>query len=837
MQEHARCTVIFKDSSLQAKLQKDVANTKQKLQNLRNGIQSGVTARYNRAMCYRAIRPLARFHPDYQAVDEALLDSKTLECSSRLSFGTVKKGGSFHTHPAMIDALTQSCGFAMNCNDTADLDEDVFMNHGWGSLQLFEPINTQNEYSTYTRMIEGKDKIWHGDVVVLDQKDKVVAHFGEIAIQCVPRRILKVILAIEGGVASKTQKQAPAPAKPAAAPVKSAPQMSAPAPVPAKKEAQVTSAVSEKVQSSTLSKALAIIAEESGLSVADLTDSTVFSDVGIDSLLGLTISARFKEELDLDLDFNLLLFEFPTVGELKANFGGGESSAESSVGTSTPTSSIVEDSVASTTESAPSTQGDIAPTSDKETQETLAPGGFDFTRALKIIAEESGVAVEDLTNDTVFADAGVDSLLSLVIVSRFRDELELDIKHESLLLECPTVAELRTALVGDAVVESTPVAQPQAVVEPPKPTKAETAALAVREKAVDAFVEKYTAGFAGPAPPSPSAPAPKDDEKVVLITGATGSLGSHLAYHIAQMPDVKTVVCINRAHREEPVKRQIKAMRDKGIRFPENLKHKLLVLQTDTTKPKLGLDSDDLYEGLVSSATHLIHQAWPMSAKRGIEGFESQFQVMKNLIQFACDVASQRPSSFKFGFQMVSSIGVVGLFGKNSGKATVHVPEERFGIDCILNNGYGDAKWGCERMIDETLHKHPNRFRPMVVRLGQIAGSKTSGYWNPMEHFGFLIKSSQTLKALPDVPGTVYWTPVNDIADSLADLVLSDRTPYRFYHIENPVGQPWKEVNAIIADALGITEMIPFEEWVERVRNAPQRNNPAATLLEFSTLR
>ena len=102
-----------------------------------------------------------------------------------------------------------------------------------------------------------------------------------------------------------------------------------------------------------------------------------------------------------------------------------------------------------------------------------------------------------------------------------------------------------------------------------------------------------------------------------------------------------------------------------------------------------------------------------------------------------------------------------------------------------------------------------------------------------MEHFGFLIKSSQTLNALPDVGGQVYWTPVNDIAATLSDLVLSDRNPHPIYHIENPVGQSWREMNAVLADALQIPNLIPFEEWVERVRTAPQRNNPASTLLEF----
>ena len=155
---------------------------KQKIQGLREGVASETTARFNRPMVYRAIRPLARFHDDYRAIDEIVLNSKTLEASSHLSFGSVKRGGEFHTHPAIIDSLTQSCGFTMNCNDNTDLDVEVFMNHGWGSFQMFEPMDFEKKYTTYTRMEEGADKLWHGDVVILD-KEKVVAFFGQIAVR------------------------------------------------------------------------------------------------------------------------------------------------------------------------------------------------------------------------------------------------------------------------------------------------------------------------------------------------------------------------------------------------------------------------------------------------------------------------------------------------------------------------------------------------------------------------------------------------------------------------------------------------------------------------------
>ena len=653
--------------------------------------------------------------------------------------------------------------------------------------------------------------------------------------QGVPRRVLKVILSIESGAKSQSQQVARKNEYPSVTPTASK-TVSAPP-----KTHPESSPENKMVTASRGAAALSIIAEESGIDLVDFTDGLAFSDAGIDSLMALSISARFKEEMDLDLDFNALFFEYPTVKSLKELLGDSGVSP-------IPIEAAVDTSSSGTSGSAPpdSPAPNFTGTTTPEYSNSI-----EFQRALAIISEESSVATEDFTNHTSFADSGVDSLLSLVIVTRLRDELELDISHETLFFECPTVRDLKRLIEGDAaenedmslapLAERKPQLTPDPVPAPapvpkladaPKRTETEMASLTTRMKAVEQYVQKYTADFYGPSN-SPSNVSTIDDEKVILITGASGSLGAHLTYHMAQLPDVKTVVCLNRENKAEACARQERAMRDKGIRFPETLKHKLQVFQTDSSKPKFGLPKGD-YEGLVNSVTHLIHNAWPMSAKRPLSGFESQFQVMRNLIDFACEAASRHPENFKFGFQMVSSIGVVGQYGFESNTKII-VPEERVGIESVLPNGYGEAKWGCEWMLDLTLHQHPGRFRTMAVRLGQIAGSKTSGYWNPMEHFGFLIKSSQTLNALPDMVGGLYWTPVNDIAGTLSDLILADNAPYPIYHVENPVGQPWQEMTSILAKALHIPpgNVISFEEWKDRVRNAPQKNNPASTLLDF----
>ena len=623
--------------------------------------------------------------------------------------------------------------------------------------------------------------------------------------------------------------------------------------IPSNSATHVSVPVHEETHAPQFAKALSIVAEESGLSSAELTDDTSFGDVGIDSLLGLVVSARFKEELGVDFDFNALFFECPTVGDLKTFFGQLKAGASGLI--SVPSSS------GTTPSSRSSATGMTTPASDKVSLNPRA----DFQRALQIISEESGVATEDLTDDTIFGDVGVDSLLSLVIVSRLRDELELDVQHEFLFLECPTVGDLRQFMLGESnrSDNSKPPTESKLVPSPdpetteyltetsstPLQAESEDVALATRKKAVDDYVQKYTAGFSVPSPSS-SPTATSDNAKVVLVTGASGGLGSHLVDQIAQLPDVKTVVCLNRERNNiDPYLRQQKAMRDKGIRSFDTIRPKLLVLQTDSSKPLLGLSSND-YSTLVSSVTHLIHTAWPMSAKRPLPGFEPQFQTLRNLLDFASHVVAHRPEPFKFTFQLISSIGVVGNYGldqhnpgNDKNNTPIIVPESPSTVTALLPNGYSAAKWTCELMLDTTLHRHhPSRFRAMAVRLGQIAGCKRSGYWNPMEHFPFVIKSSQTLGVLPDVGvgARVYWTPVNDVAGSLADLVLREEEEeeaegYPIYHVENPVGQSWQEVNAVLADALGIREMVPFGEWVDRVREAGQgkRGNPAATLVEF----
>ncbi|KAI0165341.1 hypothetical protein GGR52DRAFT_558385 [Hypoxylon sp. FL1284] len=364
-----------------------------------------------------------------------------------------------------------------------------------------------------------------------------------------------------------------------------------------------------------------------------------------------------------------------------------------------------------------------------------------------------------------------------------------------------------------------------------------------RELEAEGFVAKYTQGW-----DKAELDAVRDKRTsgmiagraaVVVITGATGSLGAHLVQQFAKQDGVATVVCVNRQSGMPAVQRQQDAFSSRGIRLSPGVHRKLRVLQTDTSKPQLGLPASE-YIWLTQSATHIVHNAWPMSGTRTIQAFESQFQVLRNLLDLARSTAilSRSSGGPRVSFQLVSSIGVVGCAGE------ARVLEQRVPMAAVLPGGYTEAKWACERMLDETLRQYPQLFRSMVVRPGQIAGSTASGYWNPLEHFAFLVKSAQALRAWPDLDGTLQWLPVDKCARAMVELLkigdekAASDDAYPVYHIDNPVGQPWKEMSPVLAAALDIPprSIIPFKAWVRRVRWSPlsaETENPAARVIDF----
>ncbi|KHN98032.1 Beta-ketoacyl synthase [Metarhizium album ARSEF 1941] len=387
---------------------------------------------------------------------------------------------------------------------------------------------------------------------------------------------------------------------------------------------------------------------------------------------------------------------------------------------------------------------------------------------------------------------------------------------------------------------------------PPPCVKSPSADCAARAAAVRGYVQDLGKGFVesldmgaprggqGRDGSRTNARQGHGKKKCVLISGGTGSLGAHVVANAALRSDVSQVVCLNKKRQLDGTLRQKQSMLDKGLNLPREALDKLRVLETDLSRPLLGLSEAD-YHSLTVSVTHIVHNAWLMNTKWPLKRFEPQLRIMRNMTHLARDISLSASRTERVSFQLVSSVAAVGHWPVCAGKATV--PEDRVAVDAVLPIGYGDAKHVCEKLLDQTLHLCPDRFRVTVVRPGQIAGSTGSGYWNTREHVPFLIKSSQTLGILPDLPGHLAWAPVDAVAGAAVDILTLPDTvqAHPVYHIDNPSRQSWSEMISMLRKALGIPRhnVVPFADWIKAVRinaqrnNGPDGENPASMLADF----
>lgn len=78
----------------------------------------------------------------------------------------------------------------------------------------------------------------------------------------------------------------------------------------------------------------------------------------------------------------------------------------------------------------------------------VTPGSDPWQTVLDILSEESGVDKSELGDDVSLADIGIDSLLSLVVCGRLRDDLDVDLPDGALFQECFCIGDIKKRVPG-----------------------------------------------------------------------------------------------------------------------------------------------------------------------------------------------------------------------------------------------------------------------------------------------------------------------------------------------------------------------------------------------------
>ncbi|KAI0085165.1 hypothetical protein BDY19DRAFT_909277 [Irpex rosettiformis] len=344
-----------------------------------------------------------------------------------------------------------------------------------------------------------------------------------------------------------------------------------------------------------------------------------------------------------------------------------------------------------------------------------------------------------------------------------------------------------------------------------------------RAQHITELIEKYSADL----PQVKQVQPPQN--RVVLLTGSTGNIGSHILAALLGDQHISKVYTLDRTVSGEVAKeRLIAAFKQRGLPVELLMDSRLAPLRGDLNVDGFGLDKP-VFEEIKSSVSHIVHSAWKVDFNHGLGSFETQIAGTRRLVDFAASL----PQSVSLLF--TSSISVAGKWNVSSGPVPEAVLDDP---EVATTSGYAASKYVVEQILARAAQKG---LKTTSLRIGQVTGPATTGAWNTSDWVPILVKSSLTLGAFPSLPGSVSWIPVDVVANVVLDLVLTRQLEPRLLNVVHPRPIAWDEVFKLIKDEIGVNlPTIPYADWLAKLEAHDGETSaktlqdiPALKLLEF----
>ncbi|KIP12187.1 hypothetical protein PHLGIDRAFT_62555 [Phlebiopsis gigantea 11061_1 CR5-6] len=323
----------------------------------------------------------------------------------------------------------------------------------------------------------------------------------------------------------------------------------------------------------------------------------------------------------------------------------------------------------------------------------------------------------------------------------------------------------------------------------------------VRAEEIDSLIIKYARGL----PPKSTRTDQATRPTVVLLTGATGNIGSHILASLLDDARIAQVYTLDRPS-GDPAARLRSAFGDRLLPVDLVESPKLVCLGGALSEDFFGLQKP-MYDEVLRSVTHVVHNAWTVNFNLPLHAFEDQISGVRKLV----DASASTSRSIRL--LVTSSIGVATKWDPVRGP----IPERLLNDPSIATtNGYSASKY-----VVEEATAAAQGHSVMCVRMGQVCGPQATGAWSMSEWIPMMLKSSITLGSLPRLSGPVTWVPLDVVGKVYIDWITNPEQLPLIVNAVHPRPITWELVLKYVKDALEIDlRSIPLSEWVDRLENS-----------------
>lgn len=303
--------------------------------------------------------------------------------------------------------------------------------------------------------------------------------------------------------------------------------------------------------------------------------------------------------------------------------------------------------------------------------------------------------------------------------------------------------------------------------------------------------------------------APDSPPREILLTGATGFIGSYLLDELLAQTDA-TIHCLLRSGGSERLQQALQAI---GRWQPAHAA-RLRVIQGDLTQPQLGLE-DDAWQRLAASIDTVWHNGATVHHLLPYEQLRAaNVGGTLTLLQLAAAGRAKR-------LHHVSSLSVLPPIAQAAGRRFLE--DEPLPAAPPPAGGYNRSKWVAEHLVRAAMAQG---LAATIYRPGPVAGDSESGVFNRHDFLLRLMLGYLRSGLAPEGELPLDLLPVDWLARAMVHAGARPQTRGATLHLLHPQPASSQALFEACAEAGHTIERVPYANWyreLQRIaREAPQ---------------
>jgi len=293
-----------------------------------------------------------------------------------------------------------------------------------------------------------------------------------------------------------------------------------------------------------------------------------------------------------------------------------------------------------------------------------------------------------------------------------------------------------------------------------------------------------------------------DINKNILLTGATGFLGSHILKKYLEKNKSSKIYCLVRRKDGENPKERLEQRLEYffGKEYVESIQNKVIVIEGDTIKDDMFVNESDKeliikdVDCIINSAAHVKHFG--------------DLELFNKINTESVDTLARFALNYDKKLIQISTLSVSGNILENGQIEQTHIKpgtifnENKLFIGQNLDNVYAYTKFMGEKIIYDYIIN--DGLKAKVIRMGNLTGRFIDGKFQPNAEenaFAQRLKTIIELGVLPDnlLDFDVEFTPIDYAAEAVVTLVNTEEK-YNTFHLFNDNHIKMEELNKIFKD-------------------------------------